>query len=221
MTTGETRHPYAVEMGQMHDAFRREYRLLPGFVRSVGVGDTARMDIVAEHIDMISALLHVHHGSEDVYFWPRLMERAPVELTPMVERMEQQHEAVERGLAELDERLAAWRRDAGADERDELSATVERFLAVLDEHLTDEETYVVPLLERHISQAEWDEQVAHSGSRVPQEQLPLIFGIVMHDAPDEIVDAAILNMPPDVRPVIMQWSGDLYAAHYARLRGTA
>lgn len=220
LVTSEARHPYAVEMGQVHDTFRREYGLLPGFVKSVAVGDTVRAAFVVEHIEMVTALLHAHHEGEDRYFWPRLLERAPAELTPMVERMEWQHAAIAAGLTELTARLADWRSDAGADARDELVATVEHFVSALDEHLSDEETYVVPLLERHISQAEWDEQVAHSGTGVPREQLPLIFGIVMHDAPDEVVDAAISNLPPEVRPVIKQLSGTLYAAHYARLHET-
>jgi hemerythrin-like domain-containing protein len=220
LTTSEARHPYAVEMGQVHDTFRREYGLLPGFVESVEDGDAARAAFVFEHIEMISALLHAHHEGEDRYFWPRLLERAPESLTSMVERMEKQHEAVAAGLTELTERLADWHAEAGAGARDELVATVERFVPVLAEHLSDEETCVVPLLEQHISQAEWDEQVAHSGTGVPREQLPLIFGIVMHDAPDEIVDAAIANLPPEVRPVIRLLSGKLYATHYARLHET-
>lgn len=217
----EEMHSYAVEMGVVHNTFRREYEGLGGLIRSVDAGDTARAAIVVEHLEMISALLHAHHEGEDLYLWPKLVERAAPELASLVDRMADQHEAVAGGLSELGDRVRAWWPEAGADARDALADALERFILVLDQHLTDEEKYVVPLLERHISTEEWSETVAHSVGHVPQEQLPLIFGITMHDAPDEVVDGAIATMPPEVAPVMKQLSEQQYTAHYARLYGTS
>ena len=63
-----------------HRAFRREFRLLPELVRQVAPGDTARAAVLAAHGRMLLIGLHLHHNSEDLLLWPKLLEHRPAEL---------------------------------------------------------------------------------------------------------------------------------------------
>jgi hypothetical protein len=63
------------EMLMAHDLYRREFGLMSGVIRGVAVGDHERTEIIADHIDMITASLHLHHGIEDAQVWPALLRR--------------------------------------------------------------------------------------------------------------------------------------------------
>jgi hypothetical protein len=53
-------------MIMLHSALRRKFRLLLALVRGVPDADTGRAQIVAEHIDFLTTILHAHHHGEDV-----------------------------------------------------------------------------------------------------------------------------------------------------------
>ena len=76
------------DMVVAHRAFRREFRLLPELVRRVAPGDTARATVLAGHGRMLLTGLHLHHNSEDLLLWPKLLERCPPD-AELIERMEQ------------------------------------------------------------------------------------------------------------------------------------
>ena len=65
------------EVVTIHRLFRRLFADAPGLVRDADAGDTARVKYLAKHLHGITALLHVHHRTEDEYFWDRMTERAP------------------------------------------------------------------------------------------------------------------------------------------------
>ena len=73
------------DMYVVHRAFRREFGLLPDLIRDVISGDVARAEVVASHLDLVLAGLHMHHTGEDVVLWPLLLER----VAPSAEGVEQ------------------------------------------------------------------------------------------------------------------------------------
>ncbi len=70
------------DMLVVHQAFRREFRLLPQLVRATPTADLARARVVADHLDVITELLHHHHGGEDRLLWPQLLARVGQESAP-------------------------------------------------------------------------------------------------------------------------------------------
>ena len=50
------------DMVVVHTAFRREFGLAPALVRGVAPGDQRRADVVADHLEMLTAMLHHHHA---------------------------------------------------------------------------------------------------------------------------------------------------------------
>jgi hemerythrin-like domain-containing protein len=79
------------EMLMVHDVFRREFALMPALVRGVAVGDRSRAQIVIDHIEFVSTVLHHHHSAEDQYTWPLLLDRCGPAFAAVVEVMEVQH----------------------------------------------------------------------------------------------------------------------------------
>jgi hemerythrin-like domain-containing protein len=138
------------EMLMVHDVFRREFALMPALVRGVAVGDHNRAQIVTDHIERVSALLHHHHLVEGQYTWPLLLERCGPAFASLVELMEEQHEQIATLGREVDAALTIWRTDATVESREALAGAVERLLRPMNDHLRDEEQRVVPLLEQHI-----------------------------------------------------------------------
>jgi hemerythrin-like domain-containing protein len=209
------------EMLMPHNMFRREFALMPRLVRDVTAGDTARTQVVADHIAGVSTVLHHHHRGEDEQGWPLLLERGHAEAAPILELMERQHKEIENATSEVDAATQVWRASAASSDRDALADAIDRLLPLLTEHMRTEEEHAVPLMERHITAAEWNRMVQAGASDVDPETLPLAFGMAMYEGDPEIVDGAIANMPPEARQVIRTLAVDAFAAHSERIHGTA
>jgi hemerythrin-like domain-containing protein len=159
MNAEEQLHFDGREMLMVHDVFRREFALMPALVRGVAVGDHNRAQIVTDHIERVSALLHHHHLAEGQYTWPLLLERCGPAFASLVELTEEQHEQIATLGREVDAALTIWRTDATVESREALAGAVERLLRPMNDHLRDEEQRVVPLLGQHITATEWDAAV--------------------------------------------------------------
>ena len=85
MSVEEQLHFDGGEMLMLHDVFRREFALMPALVRGVAVGDHNRAQIITDHIERVSALLHHHHlvterlgrdlvSLADHLYWPQRLD---------------------------------------------------------------------------------------------------------------------------------------------------
>ena len=101
-------------MYMVHTVFRREFGALPNLVWNVQVGDIQRSQIIGDHIDILSNYLYAHHHSEDIHLWPRLLDRAPREVTPEHMCLEEQRILP---LAEKYTTAAEWHAMAGESGR--------------------------------------------------------------------------------------------------------
>jgi hemerythrin-like domain-containing protein len=208
------------EMHMVHTAFRREFGLVPDLVRGVMAGDREQSEIVADHIGVINLVLEEHHGGEDRDLWPRLHERCPEEIQPLVHGMEEQHRRIAELVLDLTTTLALWRTDGNAESRDHALNTLDQLLPVLREHLGDEEEHVLPLVEKYITGDEWDAMVATSAAGTPPDKMPLFFGIMMYEGDPAAIEDALNNMPSEVRAFIVEAAPRAYAEYATRLYGT-
>jgi hemerythrin-like domain-containing protein len=209
------------EMYMVHTVFRREFGLAPDLVRGVADGDTERTQAVAAHLELLSMFLHHHHSGEDNHLWPRLLQRGGAEAAPVVLLMESQHEAIETTGAEVDAALASWQATASVAARDELADTLERLLAHLGEHMALEEDQALPLIAEYITAAEWGAMVQEGGADVPQETMPMMFGMMMYEGDPEVVRLALSMMPPEVQGVMGDLAKQAYATHCEQVHGTS
>lgn len=204
----------------VHSVFRREYRLAGGLVRGVRAGDTARAAVVADHLELVGRMLHHHHTHEDELMWPKLLERVPEELAPIVHLMEEQHETVEALLAEIADVLPRWRGSAAADDRDRLAELHDSLYVNLAEHLDAEEERLLPIAARAVSQAEWDE-VGEAGRRAtPRSEQALVLGMFAYEGDPAAVALMLHDAPPPVRWLLPRVGRRAFRRHAQRVHGT-
>ena len=211
----------ARDMFAVHTMFRREFGLMPDLVRGVRADDKQRVTVVADHLGLVSGVLHHHHSGEDKHVWPRLRERCPEEIASVVAVMEEQHEAIHKGYLQVEDALGAWRESASAEARDALAGVIDQLLPVLNEHLALEEEQVVPLIEKYITAAEYALVPQEGNAATPQDKLPAIFGMIMYEGAPEVIDRIVSEMPAEVQPVIKDLATKAYAAYAKELYETA
>jgi hemerythrin HHE cation binding domain-containing protein len=208
------------EMAMVHTGFLREYFAMPDLVRGVAEGDRERAGIVADHITLIGVILHIHHSGEDLAIWPRLLERCPEEIAPLVHGMEKHHEHIAACVDDLTEQIPAWRDDPGAATSEPLLRTLGKLLPVLRTHLVEELDYVLPLIEKNITGDEWDEMVQHGVPLTPPESIAIIFGSMMYEGDPRAVQDALDNMPAEARAMIAEAAPKAYGDYAELLYGT-
>lgn len=124
----------------VHNAFRRELRLIRKEVAASGTGGLG----VQLRINCLTLCqgLHHHHTKEDAEVFPGVEWRYP-ELAPVMERLRAEHGTVARLLDELQRLLADTEPEVAAGR---VLAEVERLTAEVEAHLDYEESYLVPIL---------------------------------------------------------------------------
>jgi hemerythrin-like domain-containing protein len=170
------------DMIVIHQMFRREFKALPAFVSNVAAGDSAQVAIVADHVEWMVTFLHTHHEGEDMLVWPRLVERCPTEVEPLIFTMEAQHHGLALALDSLAVRADQWRTTSAAPERDALAGAATDLLVRIAEHLDLEERKVLSLIDTYLTEKEW-KQVGGSGlKKMSFSQLQIAFGAILRDA---------------------------------------
>jgi hemerythrin-like domain-containing protein len=221
MTGTKTPGAMTREMIMVHTAFRREFGLMPELVRGVAEGDWRRADMIGDHIEFIGSVLHHHHSGEDRVLWPLLLERCPDELAPIVRSMEEHHERIADLGARLTETVDTWRLHADGSSRDASTDILYELLPALREHLGTEEELVLPLVEKHISAAEWDGMVAEGAASTPADKLPLALGMMMYEGDPAAVQDALANISEEIRGVVAEQAPASYAAYAQLVYGTS
>jgi hypothetical protein len=138
----------------------------------------------------------------------------------MVREVADQHAAVDSSIGQIRELLGAWREDPNAATRDALADSLENLTVVLSAHLDDEERLVVPLAAVTMTQDEWNAIGEHARGSIPQEQIFLVFGMLLEPLDDDDREFMLAPLPPPVRqmwdtmgePGWQQYSAQLRAA---------
>jgi hemerythrin-like domain-containing protein len=222
-TAGTTQTTVLVDtsvMPTLHTFFRRELRLAGGVTRRVAEGDRARARVVADHLDFLGRALHHHHTIEDDLLWPRLLERVPEELAPIVHLMESQHERVDSLIQEITTVLPAFRASAAAAERDRLAELFDTLYVHLAEHLDAEEERLLPIAARCLTQAEWDEMGERGRRGTPRKELSLTLGMYQYEGNPAAISEMLAEAPPPVRWIVPRLSRRAFRRYAMRIHGT-
>jgi hemerythrin-like domain-containing protein len=214
-------HPITREMYLVHDTFRREFGLLPAVIRSVEDGDAKQAGVVADHYAVIRAVLYAHHHGEDERAWPMLIARGPQEATAVARAMETQHEELDKIVTEVTAGLASWRETANQEQGVVIADAAARLSRTLNEHLAEEEEQALPLMEKYITEAEWNQGVEKGVGYVTPDQAMLFLGMMMYEGEADAVREVIAHMPPDAQPVIGDLATTAFAQHSELVYGTS
>jgi hemerythrin-like domain-containing protein len=207
------------EMYLVHTMLRRELSLLPDLIRGRGRIDAKRRARIGAHVRLVCQILHTHHESEDVILWPLLLERAQAEATQIVAVMEQQHHAIAAAHDEAVHRLGDW---CGFGRDPEGFATVLDDLArIMTEHTALEEKAVLPLAEKYVTAAEWQQMGQHGMNTFQKRLLPLAFGMLMYEGDPAVMRRTLANVPLPARLLMPIIAPRAFSRHARRIYGTA
>lgn len=192
---GSTQPDVPADLGFMralHAALRRDLSRLQEAAGQLQ-GSAGAPPTVLAGWDAFQAQLDNHHAAEDDDLWPVLRAELsdPRELAS-VDAMVAEHQLLPPALAGVDSAL----RGGG-----ELTAPVERLSTVLLDHLAHEERDVLPLVEQHLTQAQWRTFLHKERSRRSARDRPEFLTWILDDASQQNAAAVLTEMPPPARLV--------------------
>ena len=190
--------PAAREMPLIHRIFRRQFAEVQALVQEVPATDATRVGAVTDHLEFLLHGLHMHHTTEDDLLWPKLLDRAGLD-APLIERMEEQHHQIDASVAEVRTAMAAWRSDPMPATSSALSDRIGEFLIVLEGHLDEEEQVVVPLIDRELTEAEWQEMAERGFKKFTPAERWIATGLIVEIATPEEAAMMFSTLPPPVK----------------------
>ena len=183
----------------MHHAFRRDLVMFAAAAAATPAGDADTWVALAERWQVFGTILHHHHSGEDAGLWPRLMQEASPDEQATLDAMEAEH-------AEIDPILAAcakgFERVTSATDPAAAAFLAEQLAAARDvllAHMGHEETEAMALVQKHLTQADWDHLVEENFNKnMPAKQLLAAVPWIAHELPvyarDELLADAGLPM---------------------------
>ena len=217
--TAATTRPDTSEMVFVHNSFRQQFEALPGLVRGVPDGDTERAAVIVGFLEELTTSLHHHHEAEDELMWPKLLDRAPMD-GALILRMEEQHERIAELYRLAAENAGLFVAQALPVQREELAGTLAELVAALDEHLRDEEVYILPLVERVITVQEWNELAERGRSGIPKDRQLVFLGFLLAANTKERGKQFLAEMPAPARIAWKLVGRRAFAKEYRRVYGT-
>jgi iron-sulfur cluster repair protein YtfE (RIC family) len=193
----------------IHAALRRDLSRLRA--------DAGQLDSSANHPDGVPATvlagwdafraeLDNHHSAEDDDLWPVLRPQlSDAADLAAVDAMVEEHRRLPEALAAVD---AAIRGDG------ELTQPVELLATLVLDHLAHEEQAVVPLIEHHLSQAQWHTFMLKERRRLPPRQRPEFLTWILDDASEHDADVVLREIPAPGRLVYRRILRPRYQAEH-------
>ena len=162
------------DLARMEDALTRERTISPAFAATWRT---------------FSHQLHTHHTAEDAALWPKLRAASEYDEQPILDDMEAEHGALDPLLAAIDTALED-------GDTDSLDSALINLGDGLSAHMVHEESEALPLLERRLGKAGWDDFGKHIRSQVgglagAAEYLPWVL-----EGADADVQRRILGLLP-------------------------
>lgn len=210
--------PWVGEMVIVHRVFRKELGMLPALVAATADGDRRRARTLGRHYRFVTEVLHHHHTYEDDHLWPVLLERCPMD-AELINRMEAQHARVAELIEGLPGIWAEFEQGAEPAGRERLVETLAALSAALDEHLHDEEVFLLPIMEDHLTVPEWKAFGTHAAKTMDKRKGLFWIGLMFEDITDDEYARFWAGLPFYVRMGYRIAGPTSYANGVARVRG--
>ena len=141
-----------------------EHDALSAMLRSIGMMvDRGPGNAPENFFDVLRAMLfyidefpeRLHHTKESELLFPPVARLAP-ETREVIDKLEKDHQHGESAVRELQHLLMAWEL-IGDARRGAFDAAAKRYLAFYLEHMRLEETVILPVAQKVLSDSDWDE----------------------------------------------------------------
>jgi hemerythrin-like domain-containing protein len=189
-----------IMMYVMHHAFRRDLAAFSARVPTVAVDDAVTWRALDQRWTDFAEVLHKHHSGEDAGLWPLLLERVDAvgdaAGRATLEAMEAEHAEIDPLLEACARGFARMAEGGTADDRAALAVRTAAARDSLGRHLLHEESQAMVLLQRHLSQGDWEECERRSFAK-PKSLADVAF----------TVPWVCLGLPADVREHAFRTAG--------------
>lgn len=176
------------------DIIQDEHQALAAMLRSLTMMLVhARREEAMPDFTVLRAMLfyvdefpeRLHHPKESQLLFPKILSRAP-ELKPVLDRLDADHARGEKAIRDLEHALLAFE-VLGESRRDAFETAVDRYVRAYLDHMSIEETEILPAARRVLTEADWNELDAAfathkdplTGHEPSDEYKPLFSRIVM------------------------------------------
>ena len=193
----------------MHHALRRDMAHIEAQI-DVQEDGADRAEMI-ERWGELRQRLGRHHTAEDDDLWPVLRRNLtdPRDQREVDDMVDEHHRLAD--LIAAADRALALPDAAPQPVFDDLGSA-------LRDHLEHEERTVLPLLEQHLSRAEWRRFLVTERNRTPFRDRPTFLAWVLDDAEEEDREAVLRELPPPGRLVYQRVIGPRYRARHPRPR---
>jgi hypothetical protein len=144
----------------VHHAFRRDLAWFAAAAAHTPADDRATWRLLHRRWELFSTVLHQHHGGEDAGLWPLLLERAAaahdVDARRTLEAMSAEHADIDPLLEACAAGFARLATSADDDARAALAVRLVAAREHLARHLRHEETEALVLVQRYLTQVDWE-----------------------------------------------------------------
>lgn len=186
-----------------HDAVRiihEEHLTISAMLQTLHVmSKKLKAGASAEHFDLMRAMLfyldefpeRLHHRKETEALFPKLRERSPA-AAAMLDRLDEEHARGVQSILELEHLLLAFEQ-LGDSRRQAFVDAVDRYVDGYVHHMKTEETEVLPLAEKSLTEQDWEainaafrEQRDPLTSRKPSDEYQALFDKILNRLPAPI-----------------------------------
>lgn len=174
----------------LHHMLRREFELLPVAASKVTSGAQGRALAVANHAEVLLAILDLHWRGEVEAVWPLLVDRCHDSFEWPERLMLKNHGEISTLLDEFVTALQRWHSRLTADARDDFIEVTGRLTTALYQHLAHEEELVVPLMNQHITAGEFEAIMETQAFNFEPSLQTLLLGMLMYEGDSGVVDRA-------------------------------
>ena len=184
----------------MHHAFRRDLVMFAEAAAATPAHDRDAWAALSRRWQVFSEILHHHHSGEDAGLWPWLQEVADDAERATLDAMEAEH-------AEIDPILTACRtgfeRVTTATDPAAVARLAERLAAARDTllaHMGHEESEAMALVQKYMTQADWDHVVENNfDQKVAPRLLLAAVPWIAHELPRDAADALLAEAGTPMR----------------------
>jgi hemerythrin-like domain-containing protein len=172
----------------MHHAFRRDLVMFADAAAVTPAVDRDAWSALARRWAVFSEILHHHHSGEDAGLWPWLMRAANPEEQATLEAMEAEHGQIDPILTACATGFETVLRTGAQADADRLAERLAAARDCLLAHMGHEESDAMALVQKHMTQQDWDHVVENNFDKKVEPRLLLaVVPWIAYELPGPVV----------------------------------
>ena len=207
----------------LHQAVRREMRLLAELTSWATADDPQRACELTGHAILVARLLLQHHATERELLWPALFPHLPATkqdaARATIVGWTGRTAVLDHALRDLSTVARQWAVATTEPSRRGFEKACARLADTIDAHTAEEEAELLPLLGRHLPADAWAQVSERASTAFDGREQMLVLGLVLEDACAIDRARVLAGLSPAARTAWRLYGRRTYRATVVRLRG--